>query len=362
MALKAGPRHLLDFVLREWILSAALAGAVVTTLVTVAPPPLGWRDAEVLFVLWCLFVAVRGLHRQGVVAFVSRRFAAGGRLPVRVVLSTFLLSMLVTNDVALLVIVPLVLATDVPRKGGLVILAALAANAGSALTPFGNPQNLFIYWFYDLTPLAFMTAIVPFSLAFLLLLLLPAWAMGRCPASGMKPRPPLAPVSALWHGAGFLAVLLAVLHLVPVGWVGLAPLLALWRDRAALRVDYVLLATFLLFFVVAENLRLMLASTLVHPDHVFLLSALASQVMSNVPAALLFARFTDDWPALLWGTSVGGFGSLFASLANLIAYRLYLAAPGTRDGGRFTRRFLLAGFAAFLAGVALYLLLPGPGR
>jgi Na+/H+ antiporter NhaD/arsenite permease-like protein len=91
-----------------------------------------------------------------------------------------------------------------------------------------------------------------------------------------------------------------------------------------------------------------------HPQHIFLFSALASQVMSNVPATLLFAEFTNQWQALLWGASVGGFGTLVASLANLIAWRLYVRNQQTANTAGFTLAFLALGFTAFFAGLLLY--------
>jgi Na+/H+ antiporter NhaD/arsenite permease-like protein len=104
----------------------------------------------VLFILFVLFVVVKGLQRSGLLLRLSQRIEGGQFIPLKLVIATFCLSMLVTNDVALTVIVPLTLFLNIDRKDVLVILEALAANAGSALTLFGNPQNLFIYWFYQI--------------------------------------------------------------------------------------------------------------------------------------------------------------------------------------------------------------------
>ena len=147
-----------------------------------------------------------------------------------------------------------------------------------------------------------------------------------------------------------------VLRLLPAPWALLAPATALLFDRKSLRVDYALLLTFLFFFGTAENLKLLLAARLDHAEHIFLLSALSSQVMSNVPATLLLAKFTDHWEALLWGANVGGFGSLVGSLANLIAYKLYVSREAKGSIGAFSARFLLLGYAFFLAGAVLYYL------
>ena len=92
----------------------------------------------------------------------------------------------------------------------------------------------------------------------------------------------------------------------------------------------------------ADNLKTILSSEINHAGHIFLFSALASQVMSNVPASLLFAEFTQKWQALLWGVNAGGFGSLFGSLANLIAYRIYMTHANVRTPFSFAIRFVVS--------------------
>ncbi len=307
-----------------------------------------------LFLLLALFVAVKGLEHDGLITRLSAAIERGRLVPLKLVVATFFLAMVVTNDVALLVVVPLTLALEVDRKGILVILEALAANAGSALVPIGNPQNLFIYWFYGLSPVEFVVAIAPFSLLFLALLVIASLAVrvrnGEArPASRHGGRS-----FTLAYAALLLLVILAVLRVVPVAAGALVLAFALLFDRRSLRIDFALLVSFLFFFGLAENLKVLLGPRLEHSGHVFLLSALASQIMSNVPAAVLFAKFTSQWKALLWGSNVGGFGSLVGSLANLIAYKLYVSDQRTEDAVAFTTAFLVLGYAAFLAGIGLY--------
>ncbi|WP_456417151.1 SLC13 family permease [Thiolapillus sp.] len=318
----------------------------------------GYSNSEwqVLLILFSLFVAVRGLQNSGLMDALARRMQEGRAIALKLVLGCFLLSMLVTNDVALIVLVPLTLSLDVRHKGLLVILEALAANAGSALTPFGNPQNLFIYWFYHLESLEFITSIAPFSLLFLVLLIAMALALKTPPVTSSLPTPGVSGSSRI-YALMLLAVLLVTLRLLPVWAALIAPAYSLLFQRKALRVDYTLLFSFFFFFGLAENLKTLLATELAHSGHVFMLSALASQVMSNVPATLLFAKFTSNWEALLWGSNAGGFGSLFGSLANLIAYRFYVNHPDTEDSGRFTLKFLFLGYAAFFLSMGLYFLL-----
>ncbi len=350
----ASQRIFLDFLLREWLLLSSVAGLIVTSFSLHRFPRYSRGDAEIIAVLAALFVAVKGLERSGVMTWVSRRIERGGFLAVKLVVTTFALSMIVTNDVALVVIVPLTLTIDTRHKGILVILEALAANAGSALTPIGNPQNLFIYWFYGMEPAVFIRCIAPFSIAFLALFAAAAFFVRTTGGGGARSAPPRIGRRAVPYAVLLLAVILTVLHRLPVETTIVVVLCALFLDRGSLRIDYALLLTLVCFFGISENLRILLGSTLEHSEHIFILSALASQIMSNVPAAVLFADFTSRWPALLWGVNVGGFGSLVGSLANLIAYRLYAAGDGKEDVGRFTARFLAFGYAAFFLGVGLY--------
>ncbi len=337
-------------------MASAITGVLATTVYLKTMPRMTGGDLDVLWILFVLFVVVRGLELSGLTARIAFGLEKGARVPLKLVLGTFFLSMVVTNDVALMTMVPLTLLLRTRRKGFLVILEALAANAGSALTPFGNPQNLYIYWHYRVAPLAFMEEIAPLSLLFLVLLSLAAW---RIPADEVPQQAMQAPKvsgDAWIHGALLMLVILCVLGLLSLVWSSLVVGYALFWDRTSLKIDFGLLATFAAFFLLTDNLELILSHHLRHPDHVFLLTALGSQLVSNVPATLLVSSYTENWGALLWGATVGGFGSLLGSMANLIAYRLYLAQePG--EARRFTSAFLAWGFVAFLIGAGLYYLL-----
>jgi len=345
---------LFDFVQKEWLLIASGVSLVLTSLYTNHIPDYSFREFQVLFILFILFVAVHGLQRSGLILKLSRKIEKGKTVALKLVITTFILSMLVTNDVALIVIVPLTLALHIQRKDLLVIFEALAANAGSALTPFGNPQNLFIYWFYELRPTEFMAAIAPFSIVFLFILIVPAWFMKTNHALQASPNTRVVQHSACVYGFLLIMVLLIVLHALPVQ-TGIAVIIyALLFDRKTLHIDYALLFSFFFFFGVAENMKILLASGIQHSGHIFLFSALASQIMSNVPVALLTAKLTENWQALLWGTNAGGFGSIFASFANLIAYKMYVTHSSTNNPASFTAKFLAIGYIAFFLSIGLY--------
>ncbi len=347
---------LIDFVLREWLVIASGVGFVVTSLFTRQFPHYTLNEIEVLFILFVLFVVVNGLQRSGLLLKLTRSIEKGKAIPLKLVLATFFLSMLVTNDIALVVIVPLTLSLNINRKDILVILEALSANSGSALTPIGNPQNIYIYWFYNVSLGAFIKTIAPFSL-FILLLLIVFSIFIKIRNNSKEYQVGKISGKAYVYVTLFIIVLLTVFRVFPVS-IGLVVLLfALLFDRKALQIDYALLLSFFFFFGIADNFRTILTSEITHSGNVFLLSALASQIMSNVPTTLLFAKFTSNWEALLWGSNVGGFGSLFGSLANLIAYKFYITHDSPKNVKKFTVKFLAIGYIALLLSMALYFLL-----
>lgn len=350
----------IDFVLKEWLLIASGAGFSLTSFYTKRLPAYSVSELQVLFILFVLFVTVNGLQKSGLLLRIAQSIEKGSFIQLKLVIATFFLSMLITNDVALIVVVPLTLSLNINRKDILVILEALAANSGSALTPIGNPQNLYIYWFYGIHPDAFIKTIAPFSLAFLVLLIIFS-VFVKIKNDLQEVQLQKITKKSYLYGVLLILVLLTVFHVVPVSAGIVVIIFALTFDRKALHVDYALLFSFLFFFGIASNLKTILASEINQVGHIFLFSALASQVMSNVPATLLFAKFTSNWQALLWGANAGGFGSLFGSLANLIAYKLYVTHEGTNNTAAFTAKFLVMGYMALFLSMGLYFLLLGAG-
>jgi len=347
---------LIDFFLKEWLLVVSAVGFVLVAFYSRHFPGYTIREVEVLFILFVLFIAVKGLQNSGYISYLAQVVENGKAIPLKLVVVTFFLSILITNDVALIVIVPLTLSLNINRKDILVILEALAANAGSALTPFGNPQNLYIYWFYNLHAIKFITVIAPFSLI-LLSILIVASLFVKTEAEEKSENHITEKInnkSALIYGVLLIIVLLSVLHILPIESCFIIIAYVLLFDRKTLKVDYSLLLSFFFFFGLANNMKVLLESDIQHSGHVFIFSALASQFMSNVPVALLFSKFTSNWQALLWGTNTGGFGSLFGSFANLIVYRLYVTHKNINKVAAFSVKFLILGYAAFFISIILY--------
>ena len=275
------------------------------------------------FLMWLAHRVVHRIRSQRALAYLLIGLAAA-------------LSTLLTNDVALFVVVPLALSlnelTPLPLKR-LVIFIAIAVNAGSILTPLGNPQNLFLWQTSGVSFGGFVVALAPLCLVLMVMLyVLAAVSFKRIEldlSKDTEPHPvdrPLLGVAAILFAA---FVLLADAHRAGIGLIGVALGFIFWRPRTVLKIDWLLLLIFVFMFIV---LRSVAALPWVHdaigqlhlatPLRAYAAGAVLSQVISNVPAAIMLAEFSKDWRALAFGVSVGGFGFAIGSLANLIAMRL----------------------------------------
>ncbi|TWI72280.1 Na+/H+ antiporter NhaD/arsenite permease-like protein [Desulfobotulus alkaliphilus] len=286
-----------------------------------------------------LMILSRGLEDSGMLARAGHLLLGWvygqRRLACVLVLFSALLSAIVTNDVALFIVVPLTLAlrtvTPLPI-GRMVIFEAFAVNAGSAISPVGNPQNLFLWQASEAGFMDFLFAMMPLSAMLLLLVLLliplafPAMPIESADLGDSRPvKLPMALVSLFFYPV-FLFMLeqgwaLAALGLIAVVY------LVFWRGVLC-GVDWLLLMVFVLMFMVTGLLAALpwmhgaagLGAKL--PGGIFTSAMLLSQGISNVPATLFLHHFTHDWQLLAWGASVGGFGLATGSMANLIALRL----------------------------------------
>ena len=351
---------------------SALCAAATMLLVPPDGAYPGYIDARVSCLLLCLMAVVAGLRSCGAfeaLASALLRRSGGGRvLGVVLVLLPFFSSMLVTNDVALLTFVPftLLLLDQVGCRDAaplVLVLQTAAANLGSMATPVGNPQNLFLYAAYQLTPGSFFAVMLPLTAVSLVALTVGgAVCLPRSlPAPAVEEAPLRSPKKLGVYAVLFGLCLLTVFRVLPYGVVTVAVMAAVaaLEPRLLRELDLALLATFVCFFIVSGNLGR------IGPVHDFLqdllgrstllTAALTSQIISNVPAAVLLSGFTDSWKPLLEGVNIGGLGTPVASLASLITLKFYLRAPGARPG-RFLGLFLLinfAGLALLLAVAAL---------
>lgn len=246
-----------------------------------------------------------------------------------------LLSSIVTNDVALFILLPITLSigrlTGLP-VGRLIIFLALAVNAGSSLTPIGNPQNLLLWQASGYSFWQFTLMMAPLALSLLLFILLLSWlAFGSNKLSIAVPHNNSSDSASLfgWSMAGYPLFILAMEYqLAPYAALVILALYLLLKRSVVTGIDGLLLLVFLLMFIdlgllaqlpLMQQLAIQLTAL---PNGSYTGSALLSQLISNVPAAIFLQHFTDDWRALSWGVTVGGFGIAIGSLANLIALRL----------------------------------------
>lgn len=291
-----------------------------------------------------LLLLTQAIEMSGALDALAQRllgwFSTERRAGLWLVLVAALLSMVVTNDVALFAVVPLTLSLATHAKlpvARLVTFEALAVNAGSCLTPIGNPQNLFLWQSSGASVGQFLAALAPTSgiaLAFVLILTALSFP-GRTLAIAPRSRPPVER-SLLALGAGLYLPFLVLCDLRFANYAApaLIVLTAFARRDVLVRVDWALLLVFILMFI---DLRLaaqlpLIRSGLDHahlgdPRRVWATAVASSQVISNVPAAILMAEYSSDWRAIGSGVSVGGFGLAIGSLANLIALRF---VPGKR--------------------------------
>ncbi len=341
--------HIRAFVRREPVLTiAAVAAAVSCFLVPPDGAYLDYIDFRTLALLYALMTVVAGLGKAN--AFTALAHGLCGRagsmraIGLMLVGLCFFSSMLITNDVALLTFVPfaVVVLTMADRRQDLisvVVLQTVAANLGSMLTPVGNPQNLYLYSYYDMSAADFFGATGPVWAASLVLI-------GGCcmTLSGDAIRPqlggsPQVDKRALAvYAALFCLCLTTVLRVLawPIMLAGVVAAVLLFDRGTLLKADFMLLLTFVAFFIFAGNLaRIQAVDRLLKAlltGREYLTGLLTSQVISNVPAALLLSGFTDNARALLLGVNVGGLGTPIASLASLIGLKLYARSEGARTG------------------------------
>jgi len=327
----------LRFFKKNIVFSVAAVAATVTCFLV--PPDkayldyFDWKTLACLFLTLAVVCALRNIKFFTIVARRLVKLSGNLRsLFLLLIAITFLGSMLIANDMALITFLPLgYFALSVTHQerymAYLFILQNISANLGGMLTPFGNPQNLYLYSYFNIPTGEFCGIMLPpFLLAITLLVLccLPIKTTKLTIEDSFSE--PLNKRRTTLYLALFALSLLIVFRVIPY-WVGLVLItgVLLWADREALvMVDYGLLGTFFFFFIFAGNLARLpavneLLSNLLAKD-TLLVSALSCQGISNVPSAILLSRFTTDYHALLLGVNIGGTGTLIASLASLITF------------------------------------------
>lgn len=327
----------LRFVKKNTVFCIAALAAVVTCFLV--PPDKQYLDYFDFKTLSCLFLtlavvcALRNIKFFTILARKLVTIAGNLRsLFLLLIVITFIGSMIIANDMALITFLPLgYFALSVTKQekymAYLFVLQNVSANLGGMLTPFGNPQNLYLYSFFNIPTGEFCKIMLPsFLLAVLLLVAacIPIKSVKFSIDEDFTEK--LNMKKTVLYIALFLAAILIVFRIIPfVAGLIVIPIILFIVDRESLKmVDYALLGTFFFFFIFAGNLARMdavntLISSLLSKD-TLIVSMLSCQFISNVPSAILLSRFTGDYSALLLGVNIGGTGTLIASLASLITF------------------------------------------
>lgn len=315
--------------------------------VTPSTEYLSYIDWKVLALLFCLMAVVAGFGKCGLFDVMGQRLltkCAGMRLlRFILVMLPFFTSMLITNDVALITFVPFAITVlcAVGRENELIwiiVLQTIAANLGSMATPVGNPQSLYLYNHFSIPTAQYFYIIAPFAaISFLLLSAAVLLKKNEHTQVSFETHTKIkSPRNIAVFSVLFVLCMLCVFHLIDYRLVLAAAIISLLIfDRPVFKsVDYGLLLTFICFFIFSGNLgnipavRSLLAQFLEKSS--LMTSVLASQVVSNVPAAVLLAGFTDDWRGMLLGTNIGGLGTIIASLASLISFKYYIKTDNSK--------------------------------
>ena len=361
-------KKLIAFAKKNTVMLVALVAAIITCFfVPIDEKYTGYFDYKTLTCLFCVLAvvcALKNIHffymlaRKVVILFKTTRMCV-----LALVYITFIGSMLIANDMALLTFLPLgffVLQTTNKQKymAFTFIMQNIAANLGGMLTPFGNPQNLYLYTKFDIPNLEFMSIMAPpFAISVVLITI--------CCIIFVKPEPmeledekiELVPWKTVVYLLLFALAIVIVFRGIPY-WIGLLviPVTIFIIDRKALTmVDYPLLFTFVFFFIFAGNMARIevIRNFFSHllSMNTLLVSVLSCQCISNVPSAILLSQFTTNYRDLLVGVNIGGVGTLIASLASLITFREY-----TKHNPGKTGYYILL-FSAFNFGFLIILTL-----
>ena len=405
-------KKILYFIKKETVLSVAVVLAVISVFFVVPDREyISYIDFRTLAILFCLMCIVAGLRNIGVFDKLAERLLAKvhgiGGVTVILVCLCFFMSMFITNDVSLITFVPFAIIimkklnpdTDSKWMLKVIVMQTIAANLGSMLTPLGNPQNLYLYGKAGIGIAEFLKIMLPYTVCAFALLM--AWIglasmvrkrkishdgkteieqnkdfdSAEDKASTKRQKDPLGASGSKWGKKDaewiekftaylilFVISLLAVSHILPYGVpFALVFLYLLLRDRKILtQVDYSLLCIFIALFIFIGNLGRIPAFSQLLSDILtgreVVTSVIASQVMSNVPAAILLSGFTDHIRELVIGTNLGGLGTLIASMASLISFK-YVAREDRSFRGRYFLEFTVANVIFLFIMMILYRLL-----
>lgn len=357
-------KRVVSFIKKETVLLAAWVLALISAFfVKPSGEYLGYIDFRSLGILWSLMVIMQGLKQNGVFSFVGTRLLAKTRkvwqLSAVLIFLCFFCSMFITNDVALITFVPFaVMMLQSCKKEELmmpvIVLQTVAANLGSMLTPIGNPQNLYLFGVSQMGVGEFVRFMLPYTiLSGVLLIVCICFLKGKSdPVDAAISEKELLTNERGRVEKACVYTGLFVLSLFVVGrvldyryMVAIVFVVVFFMEKKTIfHVDYSLLLTFVGFFIFTGNMgKIQTVSNLLQQviqGREVVLGVLISQCISNVPATLLLSGFTEEYKKLLLGVNIGGLGTLIASMASLISYKIF-ANTCNKEKGRYFIHFTM---------------------
>lgn len=330
-------RNMMEFCKKECVLIISLSLAILSSFVCI--PKLEYIDFRVLILLFSLMIIVAAFKELKVLDFIAisllKKCTSTRKLMLTLILITFFSAMIITNDVALITFVPITIIIGKKIDINIlkiIVIQTLAANLGSCLTPMGNPQNLFLYSFYNIETFEFFKiTFILWILSISLLLIIVFKEKNERLTFILKPIKIKEKKKIIYYIILLAIILFSVFHIIDyrISFLITILMISILDKDLFKKVDYSLLLTFIGFFIFVGNIsnmnlfRSFMNYLLISPENTFYTSIFSSQVISNVPATILLSGFTDNFKELLIGVNIGGLGTLIASLASVISYKLY---------------------------------------
>ena len=341
---------IITFIQKEIVFCIAGLFAIMSAF---AVPPskayLDYIDFRVLALLFCLMLVVAGFHAIGlfekIIEKMIKHINSTRQLSFALVFMCFFTSMFITNDVSLITFVPFaIMILQKIKKQKLmifvIVMQTIAANLGSLFTPLGNPQNLYLYSISNMNMSEFLKLMFPVTFISLLLIAVTLLFMKNETVGTIEgiDKVKINETQMAVFVVLFVICLCAVLHVIDyrIAFVIVMITVLIFDRKLIAEADYLLLLTFVAFFIFVGNIKnipyIVDALASVVTGNEIIVSTIASQVISNVPAAILLSGFTTNYQMLILGTNIGGLGTLIASMASLISYKFYGKTEGAQKG------------------------------
>ncbi len=362
-----------EFIKNEIVLIISFILAVASAFfVTPSAKYVEYLDFRTLGLLFCLMTVMAGFNKLGVFKFAAQKLLTKIKsingLSLILALLCFISSMFITNDVALITFVPftvtaLKISGRTDKLIWIVTIETVAANLGSMLTPIGNPQNLYLFSFFNMSLGDFISTILPYALLSLIIILFSCLLTGKgeINSQNIESNNKISKIHIITYSFLFILALFTVFRIIPyvITVVVTVTAIIIFDRKVLLKVDYSLLFTFIFLFIFIGNLGEIkpiseFLKSIVDGNEV-LVGVAASQIFSNVPATILLSKFTANAQNLLIGVNLGGLGTLIASMASLISFKF--VAKEKVGTGKYILIFTIVNIVFLIFNLILWIIL-----